>query len=81
AIGLSQETDAAVVIVSEESGRVSLALAGELQRELDSDSLTARLSAFYHLPIDERHWPSLRVRGRTPRRPTTAQGAPGGEHR
>ena len=64
AIGLSQATDAAVVIVSEESGRVSLALGGELQRELDVDALTNRLGAFYRLPLYERHRRSLRLLGR-----------------
>ena len=34
AIGLRQATDAAVIIVSEETGQVSLALGGELQRQL-----------------------------------------------
>jgi diadenylate cyclase len=74
AMGLSQATDAAVVIVSEESGRVSLALGGELQRELDVDSLTNRLGAFYHLPLYERHRRSLRLRGRGSREPAPAQG-------
>lgn len=64
AMGLSQATDAGVVIVSEESGRVSLALGGELQRELDVDALTNRLGAFYRLPLYERHRRSLRLRGR-----------------
>lgn len=74
AMGLSQATDAAVVIVSEESGRVSLALGGELQRELDVDSLTNRLGAFYHLPLYERHRRTLRLRGRGSREPASAPG-------
>jgi diadenylate cyclase len=64
AIGLSQATDAAVVIVSEESGQISLALGGELQRELDGDALTNRLGAFYRLPLYERHRRSLRLLNR-----------------
>lgn len=75
AMGLSQATDAAVVIVSEESGRVSLALGGELTRELDVDSLTNRLGAFYHLPLYERHRRSLRLRGRGSREPAPVPGA------
>ncbi|HEY6538718.1 MAG TPA: diadenylate cyclase CdaA [Candidatus Dormibacteraeota bacterium] len=74
AMGLSQATDAAVVIVSEESGRVSLALGGELQRELDADALTNRLGAFYHLPIFERHRRSLRLLGRGSREPAPVHG-------
>lgn len=76
AIGLSQATDAAVVIVSEESGQVSLALGGELQRELDADALTNRLGAFYRLPLYERHRRSLRLRGRGSREVPAAPAAP-----
>ncbi len=74
AIGLSQATDAAVVVVSEESGRVSLALGGELQGELDVDALTNRLGAFYRLPLYERHRRSLRLLGRGSREPAVAPG-------
>ncbi|HVC40267.1 MAG TPA: diadenylate cyclase CdaA [Candidatus Dormibacteraeota bacterium] len=77
AIGLSQGTDAAVVIVSEESGRVSMALGGELERELDVDALTNRLGAFYRLPLYERHRRSLRLRGRSSREPAAARGGDG----
>ncbi|MDD8026891.1 MAG: diadenylate cyclase CdaA [Acidobacteriota bacterium] len=43
AIGLSQETDAAVVVVSEETGGISLALRGVLQSVPDADALKDRL--------------------------------------
>jgi diadenylate cyclase len=75
AIGLSQATDAAVVIVSEESGQVSLALGGELQRELDADALTNRLGAFYRLPLYERHRRSLRLLSRGSRSAAPVPGA------
>ncbi|MEM1212048.1 MAG: diadenylate cyclase CdaA [Planctomycetota bacterium] len=39
AIGLSQEFDALVVVVSEETGTISVAERGELTRELDPDAL------------------------------------------
>ena len=44
AIGLSEETDAFVVVVSEETSQVSLAVGGQLFRELDHDRLRAHLS-------------------------------------
>lgn len=39
AIGLTEETDAIVLVVSEETGTVSLAMNGQLQRELDPNAL------------------------------------------
>ncbi|MFP4081888.1 MAG: diadenylate cyclase CdaA [Candidatus Aminicenantes bacterium] len=39
AIGLSQETDAAVIVVSEETGTVSLATKGRLKQGLDKEQL------------------------------------------
>ncbi len=49
AIGLSQETDAAVIVVSEETGKVSLATKGHLERELDKEHLKDNL--FNYLQI------------------------------
>jgi len=46
AIGLSQETDAAVIVVSEESGTVSLAIKGQLERYDDKDAMEKRLLAY-----------------------------------
>jgi len=43
ALGLSQETDAAVIVVSEETGRISLAVKGQLQRLASRDQLKERL--------------------------------------
>lgn len=45
AIGLSEETDAVIVVVSEESGAVSYAYKGELIRGVTSEELRAFLSA------------------------------------
>jgi len=39
AIGLSQETDAPVIVVSEETGMISLAIKGHLDQGLDKDQL------------------------------------------
>ncbi len=43
AIGLTEESDAVTVIVSEETGIISLALDGHIERGLDPDKLRARL--------------------------------------
>ncbi len=44
AIGLTEETDAVVVVVSEETGEISVAHRGRLVRGLDSDGLRSFLS-------------------------------------
>jgi diadenylate cyclase len=43
AIGLSEETDAVVVVVSEETGNISLAVGGRLEKNLSAEQLTGRL--------------------------------------
>jgi diadenylate cyclase len=44
ALGLSEETDAIVIVVSEETARVSVARGGRLERDVDSERLTEILS-------------------------------------
>jgi diadenylate cyclase len=39
ALGLSEETDAVVIVVSEETARVSVAIAGRLERDVDPEKL------------------------------------------
>jgi diadenylate cyclase len=43
AIGLTEESDAAAIVVSEETGTISIALDGEIERGLTPDDLRARL--------------------------------------
>jgi diadenylate cyclase len=43
ALGLTEENDAVAVVVSEESGHISLAMGGALERGLTPDALRARL--------------------------------------
>lgn len=50
ALGISEETDALALVVSEESGEISLAVGGELERNLDKSQLAMRLH--YHLLTD-----------------------------
>jgi diadenylate cyclase len=44
-IGITEETDAIAVIVSEETGAISLALGGKIERELGLEQLRERLSS------------------------------------
>jgi diadenylate cyclase len=60
ALGLSEETDAVVIVVSEETARVSVAMGGRLERDVDPDRLRTILSGA--LPD-----------GDTPLRPATAK--------
>jgi diadenylate cyclase len=45
ALGLSEETDAVVVVVSEERGKVSLAHVGRLRRDLDEHELRGEITS------------------------------------
>ena len=45
AIGLTEENDAVAIVVSEETGIISLAIAGDLERRLTADTLRLRLRA------------------------------------
>jgi diadenylate cyclase len=46
-VGVTEETDAIAVIVSEESGKVSLAVGGEIQRGIDLPKLSKLLRDYY----------------------------------
>lgn len=46
AIGITQQTDCIAIVVSEESGRISLAVSGELIRGLDREGLKNRLTHY-----------------------------------
>ncbi len=61
ALGLAEETDAVVLVVSEETGRISLAVGGHMETALDRDMLKRRLVDLFSLgaePTAERrlHW-------------------------
>lgn len=50
AVGLSDETDALIIVVSEETGIVSLARSGKLTREVDQESLIKILNNIFGQP-------------------------------
>lgn len=52
AIGISETTDALVLIVSEETGVISMARDGKLTRHLDAKAIGKILSTMYHQPQD-----------------------------
>jgi diadenylate cyclase len=54
ALGLSDETDAAIVVLSEETGIISLAYNGELRRPLSTDELRSQLIAILLNRNDEK---------------------------
>lgn len=47
ALGMSERSDALVVVVSEETGAVSIASNGKLERHVDTETLKEKLYAFY----------------------------------
>ena len=46
AIGLTEETDAAVIVISEETGKVTLAVKGQLEEFRDKDAMEERLIGY-----------------------------------
>jgi diadenylate cyclase len=52
AIGLSEDTDAVVVVVSEETGRVSVASGGVLRKEVDGASLREAIAGAVPRPAE-----------------------------
>lgn len=61
AIGVTEESDAIAVVVSEERGSISIAHNGRIIRNLDAKRLEAVLQAFFQ-PVLERAWPRWSTR-------------------
>lgn len=53
-VGISEVTDSMTVIVSEETGKISVAHNGSLQRGLDAESLKETLRGIQNRPADEK---------------------------
>ncbi len=62
-VGISEATDSLTVIVSEETGRVSVAFDGELHRNLSAEELKKRLEVLQNKVIEERKF--IRWKGRS----------------
>ncbi len=54
-LGLTEETDAVVIVVSEETGVVSLCRGGEIERNFDPETFRARLHALLSTKEDDKH--------------------------
>lgn len=52
ALGISEVTDTMTLVVSEETGKVSIAIAGELYRDVDPDYLRSKLTFLQKKTID-----------------------------
>jgi len=63
AIGVTEDSDAIAVVVSEERGSISIAHNGRIIRNLNAKRLEAVLHAFYQ-PVLERAWPRWVARAR-----------------
>lgn len=82
ALGLSEETDAVVVVVSEETGAVSYAYKGQLVRSVTSEELRAFLTSVLVVPASgSRNWlGSLRIRRKAQPQPAPVHAAPDEVH-
>ncbi len=52
-VGISEITNSLTIIVSEETGKISVAYEGELERNLDADSLRDRMHKILNNPVEE----------------------------
>ncbi len=54
AVGISEATDSLTIIVSEETGKISIAYGGQLHRNINADTLKERLSELQNKSGDEK---------------------------
>ena len=53
-VGISEATDSLTVIVSEETGKISVAYNGQLERAVDAERLKARLAQIQDKPVEDK---------------------------
>ena len=63
AIGITEETDAVAVVVSEETGAISLTVGGKIERDLTVEELRARLSTLLHRYVPPATLPTMNTTG------------------
>jgi diadenylate cyclase len=73
-IGVTEETDAIAVIVSEETGVISLAVAGKIERDLTVEQLRERLGGLLHRYVPPSTLPTPITHGSDPREGSEAEG-------
>ncbi len=62
ALGISEASDSMTIVVSEETGRVSIAIGGELYRNVDADFLKNKLSFLQKRDVEVSTWELLKRR-------------------
>ena len=71
ALGVSEASDAVALIISEETGIISMARGGKLTRHMDERALTALLQSIYDAPVKTGLWATiLSLRRRVGHEPT-----------
>lgn len=53
-VGISEATDSMTIIVSEETGKISVAYKGSLERNIDGDILKEKLAMIQNKPVEEK---------------------------
>lgn len=64
-VGISEVTDSFTIIISEETGKVSVAQQGRLIRDIDGDSLRKRLSGLTHISFGKQEKKKIKWKGRS----------------
>lgn len=75
-LGITEESDAVAVIVSEETGDISLAYSGELERDLEPEEFRKRLLEVLEIEAEDEHEePAARPSASDPPRPKKKKSA------